>query len=73
MEPSVQYGIDKRGRKTVSMSAKEWEAFRKKHRQLQNKLRFIQELKESAKEIKLIMQGKKKGKPLSELVNELQD
>ncbi len=71
MEPSVQYGTDKRGRRTVSMSAQEWEAFYKKHQQLKNKLRLIRELEESATEVKLMIQGKKRGKPLSELIKEL--
>ena len=55
------------------MIAKELEALNKKHTLLQNKLQLIKELEVSTKEVKLMIQGKKKGKSLAELVNELQD
>ncbi|MEK7251276.1 MAG: hypothetical protein AAB209_12725 [Bacteroidota bacterium] len=67
MEPTIQYLTDKAGKRTaVFMSVSEWEAFYKRHKRLENKLRFYKEFAEATQEVKLMIQGKKKGKRLSE-------
>ncbi len=55
------------------MTSKKLVASHKEQRLLQNKIRLIKELEESIKEVKLIILGKKKGRSLRWLVNELKD
>ena len=55
------------------MTSKKLVASHKEQRLLQNKIRLIKELEESIKEVKLIIQGKKRGRSLSRLIIELKD
>ena len=72
MQPSLQYITNEKGKKTfIMMPFDAWDSFFKKHTEMENKILFLKELEESVDEMKLIRKGKKKAKPLADLLNEI--
>ncbi|MBS4027137.1 MAG: hypothetical protein KGZ58_00750 [Ignavibacteriales bacterium] len=72
MQPSLQILTNEKGKKTfILMPFHEWNSFYQKHKEMENKILYLQELEESVEEMKLISKGKKKAKPFSDLLNEL--
>lgn len=64
----VQYLTDENGKKTaVQLSLKEWADIQ----QRLHKLEILESLKDSVKEVKQIISGKKKGIAAKDLLNEL--
>jgi prefoldin subunit 5 len=72
MENHIQYIVDHKGfKKSVVVPFKEWEALQKEKELLQNKIKFLEELKDSVNEVKKTLAGKKKTKALSDFLDEL--
>ena len=74
----LQYVHDNLGKPAgVFIPIKEWDSLKKQHKELRileeepTKEQLIQEFKEALVEIKLIEQGKLKGRPIKELLDEL--
>lgn len=64
----VQYLTNEKGEKTaVQLSLKEWADIQQRLR----KLEILESLKDSVKEVKQIISGKKKGTAAKDLLNEL--
>ncbi len=72
MEAEIQYITDSKGhKKSVIVSIKEWQFIQKEKQALQNKIKFLEELKTSVDEVKETLRGEKKTKSLSDFLNEL--
>jgi hypothetical protein len=72
MTPTVQYITNPQGEKTsVILTLREWDLFLKRHEELEKKVQFLSELKESITEVNHITKGKKKARSLSKFLNEL--
>ena len=72
MESHIQYIVDNKGhKKSVVVPFKEWESLQKEKERLQNKIKFLEELKDSVEEVKEALKGKKKTKALSDFLDDL--
>ena len=68
----LQYLTDSSGRqKAVQLPLKEWLAIQSQLEKAERKRELLEDLGSAAKEIRDIESGKKKGKTLDELLNEL--
>ena len=67
----IEYLTDSKGKtKSIVIPQKEWEAFQKEFIKLKNKLDVLLGIQSAMNEVKIIREGKKKAKTLSQLLNE---
>lgn len=72
MNINIEYITDKKGKhKSVVIPHKEWKNLVEEHNMLKNKLNIVLGIQDALKEVNEIRSGKKKGKILSSLLNEL--
>ena len=72
MNGNIEYLIDSKGhKKSVVIPYKEWQMLEKQRNILENKLRFIEELQNSVNEVKDVLKGKRKAKPMADFLNEI--
>ncbi len=70
--PQANYVVDTQGQKIfVQISVQEWEAFVKEFERMKALLYMKTKLKNAFREVRQIQQGKRKGTPLSDFLNEL--
>ncbi len=69
---NIQFVTDSSGKQqAVQIPIKEWKAFEKKFDRVQKKLEFLTELREAAKEVKSMREGKLKEKTIQQFLDEL--
>jgi PHD/YefM family antitoxin component YafN of YafNO toxin-antitoxin module len=72
MENHIQYIVDNQGhKKSVVVPYNEWESLQREKELLLNKIKFLEELKDSVDEVKEALGGKKKTKALSDFLDEV--
>ena len=72
MELHIEYLTDSKGKqKAVVISQREWKNFQAEYTKLKNKLSILLGIQDALKEVQEIQSGKRKGKTLGNLLNEI--
>ncbi len=72
MNLKIEYITDKKGRqKSVIISRKQWENYEADFNRMKNKIRVLTGLNEALDEVNEIQNGRKKGKSLKQIIDEL--
>jgi hypothetical protein len=72
MNINIEYITDNKGKyKAVVIPYKQWKSLIEEHNMLKNKLNIILGIQDALKEVNEIRSGKRKGKTLNSLLNEL--
>ncbi|MCI0450738.1 MAG: hypothetical protein L0Y79_13330 [Chlorobi bacterium] len=72
MHLKIEYITDKKGKhKSVIIPNKQWENFEAEYYRMKNKVAVLVGISKALQEVKQIQHGKKRGKSLREVLNEL--
>lgn len=72
MHVKIEYITDSKGRqKSVIISHRQWKNLEADYNKMKNKIKILTGLQDALDEVKNIKNGKKKGKTLKEVIDEL--